>query len=176
MSFFSNAQVQGWKTYGQLITNFCIEFYLTVTFVIENSIIKWHEIRLVKFAIHWQDNIGYYFLDDPVSRPSALFLIFFMNLRLAGIRRDFCRLTLQSDSMWLEYHWYVVLYPVIVILDNVIYIHTDVCLCITSSEKCYNTEETYRQTANNWELTFGVFEIYCKFAVDFESRIIWMLT
>lgn len=37
----------------------------------------------------------------------------------------------------------------------------------TSSEKCYNTEEMYRQTANNRELTFGVFEIYCKFAVDF---------
>ena len=39
----------------------------------------------IKFVIHWQDNIGCYFLDDSVSRPSALFLIFFMNLRLTGI-------------------------------------------------------------------------------------------
>ena len=64
------------------------------------------------------------------------------------------------------------LYPVIVILANGIYIHTDIRLCITSSEKCYNTEEMYRQTANNRELTFAVFEIYCKFAVNFESRIL----
>lgn len=36
----------------------------------------------------------------------------------------------------------------------------------------YMHQEMYRQTANNRELTFGVFEIYCKFAVDFESRIL----
>ena len=164
MSFFSNAQVQGWKTYGQLITNFCIEFYLTVTFVIENPVIKWHEIRLVKFVIHWQVILGTISSTIPSAGPVHCFL---HEPAVDRHPRQFL-----ATGVSLIYR----LYPVIVILDNGIYIHTDVCLCITSSEKCYNTEEMYRQTANNWELTFGVFEIYCKFAVDFESRILWMLT
>ena len=62
------------------------------------------ESRLI-LVIHRQNSLRCGILDNPVSRPSALFLIFFMNLRLTGIssssEKESWMLSLSSDSVWL---------------------------------------------------------------------------
>lgn len=56
--------------------------------------------------INRQDDfdLRYGFFDNPVSRSGALCIIVFMDLRLTGICRDFCRLAFHSNSMLLEYN------------------------------------------------------------------------